>query len=460
MTLMHVPLTLTRRLGEFASTLQYDDLPGDVVHFAKRALVDWSSAALAGPADPAAERVRRVIGAIDDAGPGSVLGSPLNTAAPWAALANAYASHLLDYDDVFNPIETTIHLSSCVWPAVLAVAQLRHLDGRAAIAAYVAGFEVGARVARAAGPTHYQSAWHVTGTCGHVAAAAAAACALRLSPEAATHALGCSATQGSGLREVYGSDTKALHPGKAAMDGVLAGLLAEAGFTSTDTAIEGERGLLRAVSQSPDNTLLVEGLGTHWNLVENGNKLYPTASLTHAPIEAATAAAASGITPAQIGGVVLRVHPFTATVTALAQPANGPEARFSTPHGVAVALLRGSLGLPDFDDATVNDPAIKAMRARITLVADKDMDKRGCELILQLHGGSERRFRVERNKGTPAAPLTDDELTAKFNDAATRTLPDAAIAAGAARLWRIDGEDDMDGLVRSLGSAWKATPVH
>ena len=135
------------------------------------------------------------------------------------------------------------------------------VTGAKALASYVAGFEVGARVARAAGITHFESAWQVTGTAGHLASAAAAARALGLGGAAAAHALGMAAAQASGIREIYGSDAKALQPGRAAMDGVLTALMAERGMTARDTALEGERGLLSVISRDPQPDILVRLAG-------------------------------------------------------------------------------------------------------------------------------------------------------------------------------------------------------
>ncbi|HEY0197950.1 MAG TPA: MmgE/PrpD family protein [Rhodanobacter sp.] len=451
MTQAHIPMTKTHELGLFSSSLQYSDLPANVAHYAQRALVDWTAATIGAVNEPAAKKVRKVVAASGSGGPANVIGTRISTNAMFAALANAYTSHLLDFDDCYNPLETTIHLSSCLWGAILAVGQLRELSGKEVLAAYVAGFETGARVARAAGPSHYQSAWHVTGVCGHVAAAAAVANALKLSPAAATHALGAAATQGAGIREVYGSDTKAIHPGKAAMDGVLSGLLAEAGFTSIDTAIEGQRGLLAAVSKEPAPDLLVEGLGTAWQILENGNKLYPTASLTHAPIEAATHATESGnLDPADIEGIVVRVHPFTAAVTALVHPADGQAARFSTPHCIAVPLARGKLTLADFSQVVIDDPLIKHLRSLVALVGDAAMDRRGCELTIQMRSGKALRIDVARNRGTPAVPLTDDELSKKFSDAASGVLDPAVVAPVLGAMWGLDKASDVSGFVRRL----------
>jgi 2-methylcitrate dehydratase PrpD len=442
-------LTKSHQLAAFSVSVAYGNLPAEVVHCAKRALVDWVAAALAGSHEPAAEKLHGVIMAHDNRGPASIVGTRLSTNAPFAALCNAYASHLLDFDDVYNPSETTIHLGSCIWPVVLAIGQLRKISGQAAIAAYIAGFEAGARVARAAGPLHYESAWHVTGTTGHLASVAAAANALRLSPAAATYAFGIAATQGAGLREVYGSDTKALHPGKAAMDGVLAALLAESGFTSSDRAIEGERGLLNAVSPEPNPDWLTDHLNSEWFVRENGHKLYPTASLTHGAIEAAikiTRRPASD----DIVAVEVRMHPFAATVTATAQPRNAAEARFSTPHCVAVALRTGALLPADLNDNAIGSSDISALRARVSLVSDEAMDKRGCRLAVTLKTGEILVSEISRNRGTPASPLLDEDLSGKFSTFGNALLGEAMAADLLARCWDVDHLEAISDLPRMM----------
>ncbi len=447
---MHAPspLTKSRQLAAFSVSVAYKELPTEVVHRAKRALVDWTASALAGSIEPAAGKVRRVIAAQDDRGPITVVGSSLSTNVTFAALCNAYASHLLDFDDVYNPIETTIHLGSCVWPVVMATGQLRNISGKAAIAAYVAGFETGARVARAAGPKHYESHWHVTGTTGHLASVAAAANVLALSPEAATHAFGTAATQAAGVREVYGSDTKPLHPGKAAMDGVLSALLAEAGFTSTDTAIEGPRGMLNAISPAPNPDWLVEHLHSEWFALENGHKLYPTVSLTHAAIEASTKIAAGPLAADSISAIEVRMHPFAAAVTASLQPSSGAEARLSTAHCVAVALTTGALRPSDFSDEAVASPATAALRGRVSIVSDNSIDKRGCRVTVTLRNGETVASEVTRNRGTPASPLRDDELSDKFNDAAAQILSKETAAGLLGKCWDLERLGNIGDLVR------------
>jgi 2-methylcitrate dehydratase PrpD len=429
----------TRSLADFVSSLCTPDMPVDVVHSAKRALVDWLAAVLAGSSEPASAKLREVIAAVGSDSVATIVGSAQRANAPFAALANGYAAHALDFDDVFNPPETTVHLGSCVWPTVMAIAELRPVSGAHALSSYIAGFEVGARVARAAGITHFESAWQVTGTAGHLASAAAGARALGLTGAAAANALGMAAAQASGVREIYGSDAKALQPGRAAMDGVLSALMAERGMTARDTALEGERGLLSVISRDPRPEILVESLGEQWAVLSNGHKLYPNASLLHPAIDAAIALTKdAGFVRDNVASVEVRMLPFAASVTGRKHPAPGSEARFSAAHCVAFALHAGYLGLDSFSAPAVNDPEVARLRERVAVVGDAEVGKRCARLRITMRDGTVLEHTVNANRGTPDNPLSDDDLNAKLRSIAVPRLGVQGANELLARCWDLD----------------------
>ena len=429
----------TRLLADFASSVTTAGVPPPVVHGAKRALVDWFAAVLAGSAETASVKLRDVIASVCSEPVATVVGSTQRTSGPYAALANGYASHALDFDDVFNPPETTVHLGSCLWPTVIAIAEMRPVTGAKALASYVAGFEVGARVARAAGITHFESAWQVTGTAGHLASAAAAARALGLGGAAAAAALGMAAAQASGIREIYGSDAKALQPGRAAMDGVLTALMAERGMTARDTALEGERGLLSVISRDPQPDILDASLGEEWSVLSNGHKLYPNASLLHPTIDAAIALTKDpNFVRDNVASVEVRMLPFAASVTGVTHPGPGSEARFSAAHCVAFALQTGYLGLDSFSPAAVNAPEVARLRDVVTVIGDDTVGKRGARLTIATHDGAILEHVVRANRGTPENPLSDEDLDAKLRSIAVPRIGVQGANELLARCWDLD----------------------
>jgi 2-methylcitrate dehydratase PrpD len=441
----------TRQLAAFAAGLDLADVPRPVVHEAKRALVDWLACALAGAR--AAGPMVRAAARLAPGAQATLIGRPERATAPFAALVNGFASHVEDYDDTFNPGGTTVHGSAPVWPVVFALSEQRPVSGGQALAAFIAGFETETRVGLAAGPGHYEVGWHVTGTVGHLGAAAAAARLLGLDAATTTHALGTAGTQAAGLKEVYGTDGKALHPGKAAMDGLLAAVLAEEGCTSAPTILEGSRGFLAVMAPDPAVGPLTEGLGDAWHLAANGYKAYPSGSLTHPTIDAILALRARhAFGPDDIVSVEACVHPYAATVTGKVRPTTGLDAKFSLTHGAAVALVAGRPGLVHFTDAGANDPAVARMRDLVRVVPDPSSTKRGAVVTVTLTDGRTVRSEVVDNRGTPDNPLPDEALAEKFRDAAGPLVGAARADALLADCWRADTLPDFGGFVRGTAA--------
>ena len=141
------------------------------------------------------------------------------------------------------PIWSLGHPSAPVIPAALAVAEWKGLSGKAALEAFILGFEVETRIGMGMGMKHYDRGWHATSTFGRFGAAVAAGKLLGLSLEEMKMALGLAGTQAAGLRLVFGTMTKPFHPGKCAFDGVLSALLAQRGFTCAPNTHRGEERL-------------------------------------------------------------------------------------------------------------------------------------------------------------------------------------------------------------------------
>ena len=93
--------------------------------------------------------------------------------------------------------------------------------------------------------------WHVTAVLGHFGAVAAAGKLLGLTAEQLARAFGIAGTQAAGLEQSFGTMCKPLHPGKAAMNGLLAALLAREGFTGPTGVLDERPGLPGPSSASP-----------------------------------------------------------------------------------------------------------------------------------------------------------------------------------------------------------------
>jgi 2-methylcitrate dehydratase PrpD len=437
---------LSAELATFASGMRTENLPEGVVRQAVRCLVDWLGCTIAGSATDESRRVRAGIQALDPEGSrtAGIVGTPQRASAAYAALANGIAAHVLDFDDTFNPDQTTIHGSAPLWPAIAAASELVTVSGKSAVESFVAGFEVQTRVAVAAGPGHYDVGWHVTGTVGHIGAAVATARLLGLSSERTLAALGTGATQSAGMKVVYGSMGKSLHAGKAAMDGLLSGFLARDGFTSSTEPVEGHRGFLHLFSPDAAPQRAVEGLGETWYLPRDGFKPYACGSLTHPPVQALLELRSEhNLTAADVDSINAYVHDYVRTTTGLAEPRTGLEGKFSIYHVLAVVLADGAAFLDQFTDERVADPELARLRGRVHVHSDPEQNKDSARVVLTLRDGRTLERDVAHNLGTPDNPMTDRQLEDKFLALAAPVLGQAAAERVTKTCWRLGELDDI-----------------
>jgi 2-methylcitrate dehydratase PrpD len=429
--------------------------PAEARARAATAFLDTAGVTLAGAVEPAARSVHATITSGD--GACAVWGTTLRTSATDAALANGTAAHALDYDDMC--FVSLAHPSAPLVPAVLAAGELRGAKGAAALDAYVIGFEIEARLGTVMNPRHYERGWHCTSTLGVIGAAAAASRLLGLDAAQTEHALGIAASAASGLKENFGSMVKPLHAGLAARDGVLAALLARAGLTSSARALDGPQGFLHAMdSETDDLASATQDLGTRWEILDTGitMKLYPSCAATHPPLDALLELrAAERLTPDVVEAIDVDVDRITPTILLYAQPATPLEAKFSLQFCAAAAIVRGKVGIDTFTDEGLEDRAVRALMARVTMRADDALGRDAPPLTharvrVRLRDGRTLEREVRGARGMPERPASDAEVDAKFMACATRALPDDRARRALACLRRFEALTDVRELTRLL----------
>jgi 2-methylcitrate dehydratase PrpD len=403
----------TESLARYIAASRFEALPREVIHEATRALVNWAGCAIGGAnhesVDIALETLRPFAGPPQAALPGR----SERTDCLLAALAEGIASHVLDFDDT-HP-DAMVHPSGPVAAALLPLAELHASPGSELINAFVTGVEVECRVARAIMPSHYELGWHVTGTAGVIGAAAACARLLGLDELRSAWALGIAATQPVGLREMFGSMCKSFHVGRAAQGGLSAALLAQGGFTSANTALEGARGFLHVLSSSPNPAALAAGLGEEYDLLRNTYKPYACGLVIHPSLDGCIQLRERhGLRGPEIERIELLVHPLALELTGKRNPRTGLEGKFSVFHGAAVAIVDGAGGEAQFSDERVNAPDVVALRKKVGARVDVTLDKEQAVVTIARKDGGRYELRVEGCVGSLTRPLTDAELDAKF----------------------------------------------
>lgn len=445
----------TRALASFAVDLHSSDIPDDVRHEARRALLNIVGCALGGARHDAVDRALRALAPFSGRPAASVLGRSERLDPLRAALMNGIASHVLDYDDTMP--KNYGHHSSPVASALFAYASANCVRGSDLLDAFVVGFDVSARVANAVYPAHYDAGWHITGTAGVFGAAAAIGRLLGLDEQEMVWALGLAATQAAGLREMFGSMGKAFHPGRAAQNGYESALLAQAGFTSGERGLEGPRGFAAVTASSVDLSRVTTGLGTQFELRENTYKPFPCGIVVHPTIDASIQIRTEyDLAPSSVVAVRAHVAPLVLDLCNQKAITRGLQGKFSVYHAAAVGLVRGRAGLAEFTDDAVNDSAVRRVRELVTAVAAPELTEDQARVEVELADGRVLIRFVEASLGNLARPLSDDQLAAKFREQAALVLPPSSVDRLTDLCWRIERLDDVSELIAVAASPAEA----
>ncbi len=443
------PVPVTAEIARRAVALGWTDLPEDLVERTKQCLIDWFAVTVAG----AQEELTRILvqEALEDGarGPASLVGRSETVLPSTAALINGAASHALDYDDVNFSMGG--HPTVTVVPALLALGEQTRASGRLFIESFVAGYETSGRVGRLVAPSHYQKGFHVTGTVGSFAAAAAAGRMLGLSDEQLAVAFGIAATQAAGLKSNFGTMCKPLHAGTASEHGLRAARLAARGFTARGDSLECDQGF--AASQS-DHLNADAALGTPpqgWHLRNNLFKYHAACYLTHAPIECAREIRLkSNFPPERVKKIMLRIDSGADKVCNIPNPSTGLEAKFSLRQTVAMALTGvDTAALDAYTDEVTQEPRIRALRDKMSIEFQPGWSHSLAEMAIQLDDGTT--IEAKHDSGIPWADVARQRqaLETKFDSLVTPVLG----AAGARRLHdaidRLDDMADVGDLVRA-----------
>ena len=367
--------------------------------------------------------VKSTLAACDDDGPCTAIGHARTHSAACAALVNGTAIHGEDFDDTFEG--GPVHTSAVVVPAVLAACERQNLDGRAALVGIATGVETMCRLSLVAPTLTHKAGFHPTAVFGAVGATAGVGAALKLTPRQMVDALGTVGSMAGGIIEYLaeGAWTKRLHAGWAAQSGMRAALLGRAGFSGPRTVFEGVHGLFHGFARTTkgDYDALIGDFGKRWAMATLAFKPYPCGTMTHPYIDCARRLGAR-LKPDDVVELVCEVgegtvHRLWEPLKAKQHPTNGYAGKFSTPYCIAAGFVRGNVGLSDFTDAAVKDPAVLALAAKVRYQIDpKNPYPKNFtgHIRLTLRDGTVVEERQPYMRGGAQEPLTRADIEDKF----------------------------------------------
>jgi len=437
---------VTLALVEACRGIRYDEIPQEARETAHHCLLDFLGVALAGSQEPLAEILIEEVVRGEGASEAGIIGRPERATRLTAALVNGAAGHALDFDDTHTTM--TGHPSGPVLPALLALAETEGVDGRALLAALVAGVELECRVGALLGGGHYAAGFHTTGTVGTFGAAAASAHLLGLDREGWLHALGLAGTQAAGLKSGFGTMAKPLHAGRAASAGLLSALLARGGFTAQPAIFEVPQGFLATHAGAEASAEVLTRHQGRFLIRETLFKYHAACYLTHAAIEAASQLREQhGLDPEKIGVVEVRVAPPLLDVCNIEEPTTGLEGKFSLRATTALALLgEDTSDLATYSDSKMREPRLVALRDRVRVIPTEGIGPMQARVRVESDG---RHGEAEIDAGIPEGDLDAQgrRLRRKFLALAAPVLGEA----GAAELCHAAGSvEEMDSAAQLL----------
>jgi 2-methylcitrate dehydratase PrpD len=442
--------TLGDVLAAWATRRGAIDSPPGVRHAAKRCILDATGCAIAARSVPPVPALLALAQSPREPARCTLLFAPGRFDAATAAELNAAAAHALDFDDTFY--EGLAHVTAAVWPTVLAIAQTEQATGARALDAFITGVEAAYALGKGFGNALYlERGWWTTAYFGAIGAAVACANLLRLDRHAARNAIGLAASGSIVVRALLGSNAKPYRCGAAARDGLRAALAAREGVHGPDRVFEHALGVIPALAGGRFDEEFVARLGTDWSLLDPGVafKRFPLCSAAQAAAQATLEILREAKAVASdIDTIVCSVPPLVALSLIYPDPQEPSQAQFSLSFAVACAAVHGDIAPGHLTQATLDDPALRSLMARVRQDTRPDLEvgpdaPEGAEVAVRWRDGHESMRRVAAARGMPADPATDDDLLAKFLCNAGNATRAQSLAT---RLLTLEAQADCTGI--------------
>jgi len=434
------------KLVGFAHSLNFSDIPPQVLHAIKLRFIDTIGCALAGYNERPAKIARTLAAEVHATVEAGVIGTLAKSSVEMSAFANTTMIRCLDLnDDYFG--KDGPHPSDLIG-AVLAAASAVNADGPLFITSVAVAYEVLCTLVDAAGIR--ERGWdYVTYT--SLAAALGTGKVLKLSQKALRDSLSLAATSNGALGQTRLGELsmwKGMASANACRNGVFACLLASAGVSGPYQSFEGKSGFLQQICGPLD----LSRLGA--SPLRAGIvylKRWPVFYSAQAAVDAAIKLREK-IQPAETKSLVVESYQRL-----LGRGASDPEkwapksretADHSVPFCIAVAMLDGDITSDSFASERFLDADVIDLMAKIALREDPEFTRQypakwNCRIVAETLAGVQHEVHVAYPKGHPENPFSDAEVEEKFLRLAEPLLGMARCRAFLEWAWRLEEADNI-----------------
>ena len=453
----------SERLAAFVAGLSLDQVPGDVVRYAKLLVLDQLGCQIAFATRPWSARYRTGVLAMGAAQGATVVYYGDKVTVSDAAFLNSAFGHGDEFDDTH--IKSPTHPGAVVIPAVLAVAEHGRRSGRDVLEATIAGYEVQLRLSIAGSPYLHERGHHSPTAVGVFGAAAGAARLLDQDAEGCLHALAIAGSHAAGLLEYTqaGGSVKRIHCAIPAQAGVRSAVFAQQGITGPRSVLEGKRGFFRVFAEDAKLDTIVDRLGELWRIMEVGFKPYNCCYYIHTQLEALDELVGKHrLSVDDIAHITVGSSDQGSRHTGvIKEPVDILAAQFSNSFSLAVRLLRGGNEAKDYREEDLRDPRFLELASRIDTVVDPICEAEhpgnfSSILTIVTRDGRRLEHRERFSRGLIEKPMSEADLTRKFMDLAAPNIGAAAAEQIVAYVAELERRDDVSELLKLMVSATRA----
>jgi 2-methylcitrate dehydratase len=443
---------ITKTIAQYASSLSFEGLDGQVIHTATQRLIDALGCGL-GANDCGPAQIARRLAAGERPGkyPGRVLFYGDRPSAESAAFVNSCMIRNFDFNDRYPGG----HPSDALGP-LLSLAGAMDVDGKRFLAAMTVMYEIFARLCDSARLSH--RGWDQG--FGVSIAAAAGVCNLLCLPFSATaNAVGIAACSNMPLRVARSGELTAwknVATAYAARNGLFAACLAAEGMAGPGHAFDGRDGLFANVT----GPFELADFPT-----DGGPSLMLRTQLKYWPVEANAQPAVwaaldlrKSLVPADAARIDVFTNKFTwfeiGSEPQKWDPQTRETADHSLPYIFARTMIDGSITTHSYSEDKVRDPALRPLMAKITVTVDDTLEalvpRMALRVLATANDGRQHTVKIIDPKGQPDSPMLDDDIEDKFNAMAVPVLGKDRCRDALAAWWRIRDATSVAALVDRL----------
>lgn len=454
-------LTAIERIARYATALAFEDLDSVAVVRAREVVLDTLGTALGGSRHRLGRLAAEYIATTQPGTEATVLGDGRRSTLAGAAWANAVMAKVLGMDDTQRMV--LAHIAAELVPVMLAVGEYKRIDGRKALAALVAGYEVFNVLQTAVQQHQRERGLDQKGQVGSLASAVVAGVLLGLDAPGLSQALALAVDMACGTEQhAYDAglcDTKDLLAGYGARNGIYAARMAEFGFKGPPGALDGRYGYFHAFGSGYDPSML-DGLGNGAVIAGTSFKPHAGCRQVHPCVDAIQALLERTRPPFdQIASIEVGTYrdALTPDFRVNYHPVTSEQATLSLPTSAAIALVRGKYYREDIE--AFEAPEIQRLRQLVRVYLDEEIDaayprENGCVVRVTLRDGTRAEGRVRYAKGEPENPMTRAAFEEKFRRLAGSVLSPHALEQVLALAATFEGLKDMGDLVRAATHAF------